>query len=354
MVQWASMQNRTVNSSVSLARLILTPRRLVVLVAVALVTLLFLLIWGGGEAVIAALQAADLRWMVPAVLFHYSAFAMRGLRWQQLLRRLGHHLSWRYTSTLLLSGWFVSALLPARAGDLLRVGLLRMEERGHPPVPVADSLSSIVLERTLDLLALVGLGASVGFALLRSQLPGWITLAYAVGVTGLLVLGGALLVAPTMLQWLSRWFDYPLWQKLIAFATEVVMALRTLVSQPTLAIILLLESIYIWFCDALLLWFVLRAMAVEAPLASITFVALTVDIFAAIPITPGGLGQVEAVNGALLALLPLPPFNIAVAVLLSRTVSYWSFLAFSGAVTFGAGIGQLLTKQQRHNRIVDE
>jgi uncharacterized protein (TIRG00374 family) len=83
-------------------------------------------------------------------------------------------------------------------------------------------------------------------------------------------------------------------------------------------------------------------MGVDAPLASITFVALTVDIFAAIPLTPGGIGQIEAVNMALLALLPLPAFNLSAAVLLNRAISYWSFLLFSGIVTFAAGIGQMM------------
>ena len=90
---------------------------------------------------------------------------------------------------------------------------------------------------------------------------------------------------------------------------------------------------------------VLRSMGVTVGLGSIAFVALTVDIFAAIPLTPGGIGQIEAVNAALLALLPLPPFNVAAAVLLNRAISYWSFLLFSGIVTFAAGIGQLLVRK---------
>jgi uncharacterized protein (TIRG00374 family) len=94
------------------------------------------------------------------------------------------------------------------------------------------------------------------------------------------------------------------------------------------------------------MWLVLKALGVTAGLGSITFVALTVDIFAAIPVTPGGIGQIEAVNVALLALLPLPPFNIAAAVLVNRAISYWSFLLFSGFVTFAAGIGQLMMRSE--------
>jgi hypothetical protein len=125
-------------------------------------------------------------------------------------------------------------------------------------------------------------------------------------------------------------------------AGQLVQSLQTVGRSPLIALQVVGQSLYIWLCDALLMWTVLKAMGVDAPLASITFVALTVDIFAAIPLTPGGIGQIEAVNMALLALLPLPVFNLSAAVLLNRAISYWSFLLFSGIVTFAAGIGQMM------------
>jgi uncharacterized protein (TIRG00374 family) len=231
------------------------------------------------------------------------------------------------------------------------VGLLRRPLATRAAVPVAAGLSSILLERALDLVALLLLGAGVGFALLRTQLPTWLSVVYSGGLLGLIVLTGALLVAPRLLTWLTDRWPHPWWQQVLRFAADVVHGLRALGSQPATAVLVLLESLYIWLCDALLMWLVLRALAVSAPLASIAFVALTVDIFAAIPITPGGIGQIEAVNVALLALLPLPPFNIAAAVLVNRAISYWSCLLVSGVVTFTTGIGQFIVPlTQEHIR----
>lgn len=317
-------------------------RRLALLVGLGVLTVVFLISLGGGQAALSALRTVDLRWIAIGVAIHYSGFVVRGVRWQQLLRALGHHLSWRYAMTLLLSGWFVSALLPARAGDLLRIAILGMPNAQRPAVPVADSIGSLVLERALDLVALVVLGAGFGFALLRTTMPGWVVAAYAITILLLGVAAGALLVAPALLHWLRRQSTHPLWRKAIALATQLVQSLQMVGRSPLIAIQVIGQSLYIWLCDALLLWTVLKAMGVAAPLASITFVALTVDIFAAIPITPGGIGQIEAVNMALLALLPLPPFNLSAAVLLNRAISYWSFLLFSGIVTFAAGIGQMM------------
>ncbi|MFZ4664571.1 MAG: lysylphosphatidylglycerol synthase transmembrane domain-containing protein [Caldilineaceae bacterium] len=317
-------------------------RRLALLVGLGVLTVVFLITLGGGQAALSALLTVDLRWIAIGVVIHYSGFVVRGMRWQQLLRALGHRLSWRYAMTLLLSGWFVSALLPARAGDLLRIAILGIPNPKHAAVPVADSIGSIVLERALDLVALVVLGAGFGFALLRTTMPGWVVAAYGVTILLLAVAAVALLLAPALLHWLRRRSEQPLWQRAIALVGQLVQSLQTVGRSPLIALQVVGQSLYIWLCDALLMWTVLKAMGVDAPLASITFVALTVDIFAAIPLTPGGIGQIEAVNMALLALLPLPVFNLSAAVLLNRAISYWSFLLFSGIVTFAAGIGQMM------------
>lgn len=326
----------------SLPALRLGWRRILLLLGLGLLTCLFLLVLGGGQAAMTALVAVDPRWIAVGFLVHYSGFVVRGLRWQQLLQALGYRFTWRYMMTLLLSGWFVSALLPARAGDLLRVALLRTPTPNHAVAPVAASVGSIVMERVLDMGALLLLGASVGFALLRSEMPGWIVAAYGSTLVLLGLAVVALWIAPPLLHWLHRRSSQPLWQKLFDLAIQVVESLQTLRRFPALALLILLESLYIWLCDGVLMWCVLKAMGVVAPLSSILFVALTVDIFAAIPLTPGGIGQIESVNVALLALLPLPTFNLAAAVLLNRAISYWSFLVFSGIVTFAAGIGQMM------------
>lgn len=317
-------------------------RRVALLIGLGVLTVVFLITLGGGQTALAALLAVDLRWIALGIAIHYSGFVVRGMRWQQLLRALGCRLSWRDAMTLLLSGWFVSALLPARAGDLLRIAILGLPGANRPAVPVANSIGSIVLERALDLAALVLLGAGFGFALLRTTMPGWVVAAYGMTILFLGAAAVALLLAPALLYWLRRRSQHPLWQKAIELATQLVQSLQTVGRSPLIALQVTVQSLYIWLCDALLMWTVLKAMGVDAPLASITFVALTVDIFAAIPITPGGIGQIEAVNVALLALLPLPPFNLSAAVLLNRAISYWSFLLFSGVVTFAAGIGQML------------
>lgn len=323
--------------------------RIGILLALALITVALLLWLGGGAETLSTLGGADWRWVGLAVMIHYGGFALRGHRWQWLLAQLGHRFPYTEVAALLISGWFVSALVPARAGDLLRVGALRLGNGKRAPVPVADALGSIVLERTLDIAAILGLGAAFGFVVLRERLPAWVLIAYGVGVVFLAALCVSLLVMPSLLARLGRLSSRPLWQRGLAFAAQVVTSLRGLLSQPGRALLLLGESAVIWFCDALLLWLVVLALGVDLGLASAAFVALTVDVFATVPLTPGGMGQVELAYTALLSLLALPVAFVPAAVLLTRAISYWSFLGFSGVVAALSGVGAILSSQRPSN-----
>ncbi|MCB0188412.1 MAG: flippase-like domain-containing protein [Caldilineaceae bacterium] len=314
-------------------------------------TIALLLAIGGGSEALTVIAAAKLDWLLLAIVIHYSGFVVRGIYWQQLLGIMGHRLTWRYIMTLLLSGWFVSALLPARAGDLLRIAILRMADDTHPAVPVSNSLSSIVLERAADLCALVLLGAGTGFLLLQNGLPTWVLWAYGIACAALLIIALTVFAMPQFLGRLAAVWQQPLWQRLLRVGIEILAGLRLLGRYPAMAFLVLLESFYIWLCDAFLMWLVLKALDVSTDLGTITFVALTVDIFAAIPFTPGGIGQIEAVNAALLALLPLTSSQIAASVLVNRAISYWSFLLVSVIVTFAGGIGQLLPKLSTKSRL---
>ena len=316
--------------------------RVLLLIGLGALTWAAIITLFGGQEVLQAVAGADLRWLLAAVLIHYSSFAVRGHRWQQLLGMMGHHLGYRYTTGLLLAGWFVSALLPARAGDIMRIGVLRLDRPHHAPVPVPDSLGSILLERALDILAIVGLGLIFGWSVLRTQAPGWLLASYAAAAGLLVLLSVGVMVAPPLIGWLRGWSAHKLWQSLLRFAEQLVISLRVLGQQPRRGAVVIGESLYIWLCDALVVWCVLQGLGAAAPFGTAAFAALTVDVLAAAPVTPGGVGQIDAAYIAVFALLPAAGFNVGAGVLVIRFITYWSFLAFSGLVTLLAGFGELL------------
>ncbi len=320
----------------------LTVRRVALLVGLGVLTAALLVALGGGRAALVPL--AEVRWgpLLLAALLHYASFAVRGHRWQTLLRIMGHRLRYTTVTALLLAGWFTSAVVPMRPGDVLRVLVLRSGAQGHLPVPVPDSLGSIVLERVLDILAIVLLGALFGFLALQATLPPWVLLAYGTAALALLAFLVALLVAPAVMGWLQMRSGRRWWQATVGFLARFVAGLRALRRAPGRAALAVAESLLVWLVDALLLWLVLRSLGQTVPFGPAAFVALTVDIVAAVPLTPGGVGPIEVAFAALLALIGVAPNVATAAVLLVRGISYWSFLLFTGLVTAATGFAALL------------
>ncbi|MEZ4709696.1 MAG: lysylphosphatidylglycerol synthase transmembrane domain-containing protein [Caldilineaceae bacterium] len=349
----------TISATDAQSWLRLDRKRLLVLGVLGLLTLALMVTLGGGRQALNAMLTADWRLVGLAILIHYSGFAVRGARWRRLLQILGYRLPYLYTTNLLIGGWFISALTPARAGDFVRIGLLNRPLRTPdelPSIPVAVGTSSLVLERSLDILAILGLGGAFGLTLLRGKLPATLLWAYGAGLLLMAFFIGALFVSPRLLEWMNRWWDHALWRKALDFAAQLVESLRTLPTQPAAALFVLLESLYIWLCDALLLWLVLLSIQhgtdAAVTFGGAAFVALTVDVFATIPLLPGGIGQIESAYAGLLALFALSSVNISAVVLLTRAISYWSFLIFSGLVTFAAGLGQVFSREKT-NRSTD-
>lgn len=325
---------------------VFTFRRLVPMVILGVVTWVALIALFGGSAALDAIASANGRWLLAALVVHYAGFGVRGHRWRRLLDMAGHCLGYWHVTSLLIAGWFVSALLPARAGDLLRVGVLRLEDSQRAAVPVGVSLGSIVSERVLDILAILMLGAGFGWAVLQMQAPNWLIVSYAAALALLAGLGVAILAAPTLIDWLRTWSQQLAWQKLLNFVQQAVSSLRLLAKRPRTAVLALIESLLIWLIDALVLWFVILSLDGNLPFGHAAFVALTVDVLAAAPLTPGGVGQIDAAYVALFALTPTTStgFNVGAAVLLVRFITYWSFLLFSGAVAAFTGFGEVIRR----------
>ena len=93
-----------------------------------------------------------------AVVVTGLTYAMRAWRWQSLLAPIGPtRFVNAFTTTVI--GFAASALLPARAGEVLRPYLLARRERLNP----ASTFATIMLERLLDLATVLLLFAAFVF-----------------------------------------------------------------------------------------------------------------------------------------------------------------------------------------------
>lgn len=131
-----------------------------------------------------ALGQANYLYLIPTSVLIVIGLFVRALRWRSLL---GGAIRPLPAFSIINITYLVNGLLPFRLGELARAFLA---SRGGQTVPVFTSLSSIVIERLLDMLAvLVILGISIGAAPLPAELRG-----AAIAFTPLLIIGFGVLI----------------------------------------------------------------------------------------------------------------------------------------------------------------
>jgi putative heme transporter len=93
-----------------------------------------------------------------------------------------------------------------------------------------------------------------------------------------------------------------------------------------------------WLYDAATLVACIEALHVRVPWHAILVIYGFTQISASLPITPGGLGIVEASMAALLVAYGTPSTTALAVVLLYRIVSFWGLVPIGWAVWFGLEI----------------
>lgn len=133
--------------------------------------------------------AGQLGALVGAIALYAIATVVRAERWERLLARDGAHPPRADVYALTVVGYAVNNVLPARAGDAVRVLLLAP----RTDVGRRTILGTLVAERLLDVVVVVGMFLIVGYALLGNVGSGSLEVIGAATVA--LLAGGILAVA---------------------------------------------------------------------------------------------------------------------------------------------------------------
>src|SRR5439155_1163566 len=99
------------------------------------------------------LRRADPLFVVAALVVYYLSFPVRAIRWARLLREGGTRIFGRDLLEILLLGWFVNCLVPAKLGDLYRSYLVKRRFG----ISLSRTVGVVVAERLLDLFVVFGL-----------------------------------------------------------------------------------------------------------------------------------------------------------------------------------------------------
>jgi hypothetical protein len=177
----------------------------------------------------------------------------------------------------------------------------------------------------LNVLLWVDLLISIPFAGFR---PIYVTMAL-IGVFVLALVGAIVFAlmrgetqAERVIYWIARHVKFVNGDKLVALFRRLAQRLRDVVDDPALLRRLAFWALLNWLLDAAALWVFIRAFGTSARVDFLIVAFCVANISASIPITPGGLGVLDATLVATLALFGYG--NVAgIAVPLYRLAQYW-------------------------------
>lgn len=282
------------------------PRLRTVVILVLTLALLALFLRGADPAAVwAETRAADPWLLLGGLLATGVTYVLRAWRWQSLLAPIGRtRFSVALKTTII--GFAASAVLPARAGEVLRPYLLARRES----LPATAAFATIILERLLDLATVLLLFAAFVFTVqpgvivdVDGGLDGghWANVKFWGGVSaGAAVAGLAVLFAlaghPERLGraalGVERVLPEALARKLAGFVETFAQGLAVM-RRPGRLAAALAQSLPLWLSIAAGIWLTSRAFSITFPFPASFLVTALLVIGVAVP-TPGAVGGFHA------------------------------------------------------------
>ena len=238
-------------------------------------------------------QTADLLggarpgWLLVAVAGIVADLVFRALRWQVLIRPICR-VPLRRLSAYMLVGYLANNVLPARLGELVRSHYLGDREG----ISRSATLGTVVVERIVDTVVLVGIGAA---AILILHVRGVVMSAILVGVAiaGLLCVALVVALAAHRLPGAGRAAAFlNRWPRFVGVATRLRDGLRVAALPRTVAAAALL-SVAAWTCTVVAVLAVGQSLGIELTLGEGALLAAGTNLATAIPSGPGYLGTFE-------------------------------------------------------------
>ena len=256
--------------------------------------------------------------LVPVLFWTLFNYALRWLKWDYYLRKLGFGggVS-RYDSALLFTSGMVMAVTPGKIGEVFKSYLLRRING----TPVSASAPIVLAERLTDGLAMLLLMAS-GLNLYPPARP----------LFWLLLVGGVLAMAALQYR--------PLAERLLEGSERLPLVgraapqLRSFYASSfallswRLLLVSTTLSIVSWFGECVAFWYVLAGFGIPASAETLliaTFIFAASTLFGLVSFLPGGLGVSEASSTGLLLLLVrgLGDAAAAAATIVIRFCTLW-------------------------------
>lgn len=250
--------------------------------------------------IVAALRQANFAYIGLSAVGILLFMMIRAVRWRYML---ANEISWSQVFHIQNIGYMFNMVLPFRLGDVARAVLIG----NVPPISLARGLSTMVVERILDMMFIVAL---LPFTLTEVvRLPTWMQ--DGARVSGIVALAaiGLLIVAANQRPLATRWgtavlnrISFLNTDQWIGRMNELLDGLGSLTRLKD-GFILLLLSILVWIPILFAYQAGIRAVGGQVSLLAASFVVCAAALSIALPSSPGQIGVFHiGVTAAMLAL----------------------------------------------------
>jgi glycosyltransferase 2 family protein len=317
------------------------------------------------SAVATEIRRARVDLIVWSVVISVVLPVVRALRWRYLLDPIGQTRFGPLLKATIL-GFAALAFLPARAGDVLRPYLVARSER----LNVASVMATVVMERALDLIAVLTLlaafvwvfdGRTILPPALLAPIEASATVAAAI-VIGLMVVMWTLATHPERIGRLVMRSDRLLPARMAHALSNLARTFSegfAVARKPRDLAIAFVWSFPLWFSIAFQAWLITRAFGILIPVSASFLVQAMLVIGVAMP-TPGAVGSFhEAYRIAATSFFGAPNSAAVSAALVLHAVSFLTSL-LPGAVIMAmdglslSGLGQLAGVARREEAVATD
>ena len=241
---------------------------------------------------IEVIKGTNYLFLIPAAIVFVIDFSLRGLRWHYLLLPIKKCKLMNLMSTTFI-GFFANNILPARAGELIRIVMIGSKEN----ISKTSTTATIILERFMDVVAILILISITFFIYPYPSIVknGIYALTAVMIFLTVLFYGLMFLRTPTLafIKKLLSVFPKKIQQKSAILINLFIDGLEVLKDKKQMFIVLGI-SMLIWTIDSSVYLFIAKGMGItEIDYTGAIFIMTLTAIGISIPSSPGYLGVFE-------------------------------------------------------------
>lgn len=290
------------------------------------------------KEVYSEIKGANIYFVAIAVLGEIFFMLSRAFRWRLLLLPIGKKLSIYKLLKATVVSFAVSGVAPAKLGEVLRPVLISRWEK----VPFTTSAASVILERGLDLIAIVTfwfIFILFGTKDVSKDADSYIAMLNQISI---LIFFISILGVIFLLWFAKRKKSFeenaekseyllksPFWGKIVKHFFVFADGLLSF-RKKRMILLLIIFSLFNWGFVALTCYFAPRAVRIELPWGSAFLILTLSSIGASIP-TPGGIGGVhKAIYIALVIFYGLTEERAVSAAVLTHAMMFFPAIIWGG------------------------